>query len=194
MDHFNVSMMFFGIVITLTAFIWIVAESFRSRDDVKKLEEKKEELVSIITDAEQILDEMNRFSDYIVTQMDLKSTEMAEVLKMIEEKLGNFKRAVSDADYSTRKDTVRYTAKTTEMKKNDDFRAMTGTIAEGFDTVRALRPQNSHSKGAKDNVIPINSRHKEILRMRDTGMNETEIARQLRVGRGEVQLILELNK
>jgi DNA-binding NarL/FixJ family response regulator len=141
----------------------------------------KEELIGIISDAEQILDEMNRFSDYIVTQMDIKSTEVSEVLKMIEEKQNSLRKAIPDTDYNVRKEIVRHAAKVTETKF-EGIRS-TGDVAQSHPPV-----------STRDNVIPINSRHKEILRMRETGMNETEIARQLRVGKGEVQLILELNK
>jgi len=61
--------------------------------------------------------------------------------------------------------------------------------------VSAAKPYQIKLQGVKDEkVIPINSKHKEVLALAQKGLNETEIAKKLSMGKGEIQLILGVNK
>jgi hypothetical protein len=53
----------------------------------KSFDDKKQQLTEILNDAEQMIEELNKFSDYIVNQMDLKNEELNKNLKIAEDKV-----------------------------------------------------------------------------------------------------------
>jgi orotate phosphoribosyltransferase-like protein len=46
----------------------------------------------------------------------------------------------------------------------------------------------------KEKIISINNKHNEVITLANKGLNETEIARKLNMGKGEIQLILGVNR
>ena len=48
--------------------------------------------------------------------------------------------------------------------------------------------------GRSEKVIPINSKYNEVLRLAECGLNEVDIAKRLNMGKGEIQLIMGLNR
>jgi len=81
MNQFYVSIIFLGILLIVISLVWIVYDKKQSYDYSKQLDSKRDELVKVITDSEVMLEELNKFSDYIVSQMDLKNEEACESLK-----------------------------------------------------------------------------------------------------------------
>lgn len=198
MDQFYISIVFLGIALIVFSLLWIVLDKKKSNDHAKSLEEKKEELVTIITDAEQMIDELNRFSDYIVTQMDLKNEELSSNLRDIDEKVKQISIKIHETD----------SVSAIKLEKQPGEARM----AAGMDTAYSYRDEasvidtkanNGYSVGEaaikqpyrlKDKVIHLNSRYNEVIQLSRNGLNETDIAKRLNMGKGEIQLILQMNK
>lgn len=179
MNQFYVSIVFLGIILIVTALMWVVLDRKRAHDHIKHLDEKKEELVKVINDAELMLDELNKFSDYIITQINNKNDELSD-------KLRDYEEIILDLD----------------KKANGKVKPLMNSQASDlildsayFESKIEKQPQVSSSYSQRsDKVIPINSRHKEILHMAGMGLSDTEIAKSLNMGKGEIELILGMNK
>lgn len=174
MNQLYVSLIFLGIVLVLFSLIWIIYDRKRSHNYEKRLDEKKEELIGVIDDAGNMIEEMNKFSDYIVNQMDLKSEEMWNNLRMAEKQIEALNRGIQSSIQSIQ-----------EIKPVSIRKAAGG---EGINESSGTEARN-HEK-----VIPLNSKYRNVVNLAERGMNSTDIAKQLNMGKGEVQLILELNK
>jgi len=81
-------MIFIGVLFIIVSLISVFLETRKGFNFLNGLERKKQELADIINDAEQMLQELNRLSDYVVSQIDLKNEELNKNLKKAEEKAG----------------------------------------------------------------------------------------------------------
>lgn len=201
MNQFYVSIIFLGITLILVSLVCIAYDRKKSDDYAKLLGEKKEELINIISDSEQMVEEMNKFSDYIATQMELKNEELSVNLKVIDDKLKQISVKVHEsADIKSihGERVVNGTAMGVYVKaKGSVFDHNSDLIIDkvSFENSSTAYTQNLKQQNKiKHNVISLNSRHKEVIILAENGLNETEIARRLNMGKGEVQLILGVNK
>lgn len=204
MNGFYVSLVFLGILIVLFSLICIFLDKKKIFDSTKNYEEKKQQLIEIINDAEQMIDEMNKFSDYIVNRMDLKNDELNKNLQFAEEKLNAL---------SNRAKIIYDKTKETAIGENEvecgltDMEAVSSEKPEIMDTVRVSYPAAAAVNGStagfentfiplrrREKVIPINNKYSEVSRLSQEGMQSLEIARRLNIGKGEVELILGLRK
>lgn len=201
MNQFYVSFIFLGIVLIVFSLILILLDKKKVFSFVGKYEEKKKELVDIINDAEQMIEELNKFSDYIVTQMDFKNEELSLNLRKADEQVKNLAQKAHDSFI---------TSEEAQKAAESDFKAdqiIGGEIAQETDLVvngnnngpvtrysDTLFNSQKIQAGKSEKVIPLNTRHIEVLRLYKTGLDEIEIARKLNMGKGEVKLILELNR
>lgn len=87
MNGFYVSLVFFGLLLVLFSLICIFLDKKNIFNFFKSYQVKKQELIDIINDAEEMIEELNRFSDYIVNQMDVKNEELSKNLKLAEDKV-----------------------------------------------------------------------------------------------------------
>lgn len=200
MNQFYVCIIFTGIMLILISLGLIAFDRKKGYDYSTKLNDKKEELEIIITDADQMINEMNKFSDYIVTQMELKNEEMTTNLKVIEEKYNRLSSKVSETIVEndvindlvvngnimeSLSDRENYQSKNFLVKKHDDLH-LSNSNSTYFQT-------NKMQHKSKEKVIPINNKLKRVLQLSQNGHSDTEIAKSLNMGKGEVQLILEMN-
>jgi len=203
MDGFYVSLVFLGILLVLFSLICIFLDKKKIFDFTKNYEEKKQQLIEIINDAEQMIDEMNKFSDYIVNRMDLKNDELNKNIQFAEEKLNALSNRVRMIYNKT---------KETAIGENEvecgltDMGAVSSEKPEVMNTVTISYPAaavNGSTAGfentfiplrKREKVIPINNKYSEVSRLSQEGMQSLEIARRLNIGKGEVELILGLRK
>lgn len=89
MSGFYVSMIFFGILLVLFSLACIFIDKKKIFSFNRNFDDRKQELIEIINDAEQMIEELNKFSDYIVNQMDLKNEQLCRNLKAAEDKVNN---------------------------------------------------------------------------------------------------------
>ena len=76
MNGFFICIVLIGIVITGVSLMLILADKSRNHDYRLDLGQKREALVETIEDAETLVEELNRFSDYVVTQCEQKQMEV----------------------------------------------------------------------------------------------------------------------
>lgn len=220
MNGFYASLVFFGILLVVFSLICIFLDKKKAFGFMKSYEDKKQELVEIISDAEQMIEEMNRFSDYIVNQMDLKNEEMSKNLKIAEKKVSALsKRAMvicNEAGEAMPQESGE------SMESGEEAPAAEVSVAEApaievpaievpaavavnggaMDTAGTANAAyfkfNSDFIAApakkSEKVIPINNKYSEVIRLSHEGMQGLEIAKRLNMGKGEVELILGLRK
>jgi uncharacterized protein YoxC len=200
MSQFYMSIMFIGIVLIVVTFICILFDKKRCFDYSKGINEKKEEMYGIVEDAEKMLEELNRFSDYVVGLMESKSEELNNILTKIDEKIAQHKlRHENAAEYTNSKQ-----EKVTNVI-SFDLVGISGPQFEGIgkeqkaestkpDNQVAAYVHNQHQTRMKENVIPLNGKYNEVLKLSEDGLNETEIAKKLNMGKGEIQLVLGMIK
>ena len=221
MNQFYVGLIFIGIILISFSLILVLFEKRKVFKFLKHYEEKKQELVEIIYDAEQMIEELNKFSDYIVTQMDFKNEELSMNLKKAHEEIRALNlKSQSNCRLSEEVKTSHETEINEDLKSETNMEvrqeiAVNGNYNTPVDLPEPLFKLNSDieienlnfeksslngnteykSQSVRyDKVIPINNKYNEVLRLSKCGMAEVDIARRLNMGKGEIQLILELNK
>jgi len=225
LSGFYVSMIFIGVVLVLVSLVLIMIDRKNVFVFKNSADEKKKELIEIISDAEQMIEELNRFSGYIVDQMDLKNDELNRNIMEAEQKINaliekvrlasegqmipekNAEVRKKDAVGCTEAKSLQLAAETVkaavsasrempdiyEAEKADGVRACIAASPAG--SVAAAYSRNSARNAArkKDNVIQFN-KYQEVLRLSREGMDELEIAKNLNMGKGEVELIIGLRR
>jgi hypothetical protein len=219
MSQFYVSFIFIGIALVVFSLTLILLDKKKAFNFLKNYEEKKQELIDIINDAEQMIEELNKFSDYIVTQMDFKNEELSNNLKKADEQLGNLaqkaqelysnetlnKETVKEVEIKSRNDTKKETSfnvnsnsKDAVEKYKESLLMHNNRISLDSNDLESIYDTNWQTQktmiNMNEKVIPVNSRHNEVMRLYKSGLSEIEIAKKLGMGKGEVQLIIEVNK
>ncbi len=200
MLQFYVSIIIFGIMLILFAFVWVAYDSKKSKDLLKQLDDKKDDLVTVINDAEQMVEEMNKFSDYIVTQMEIKNEELNNNLKTIEERISNINSntGLRKEIKETPKEKVKGPA--SEGKAGYEIPSLNYNTDLIIENHNFENPNNVYTQTnriysrVKEKVIPMNGKYKEVVSLARNGVSDTDIAKRLNMGKGEIQLILEMNK
>ncbi|MDP4093828.1 MAG: hypothetical protein Q8920_10750 [Bacillota bacterium] len=205
--NFYASLIFLGIIVVIVALVGVAYDRKKGYNHAKSIDYKKEQLTEIINDAEQMIEELNKFSDYVVTQMDLKNEEMSASLKQVEERFAKaqekFKESIETNAIPEAKVVNGNTASvpapgyTVPIVKDEPAEDRLELSSEGQQLVQGGRTKLQGSKQAnkiKNNVIPINNKYMEVIRLSEEGFSDIEIAKKLNMGKGEVQLVLDMNK
>jgi len=196
MNQFYVSIIFLGIILILVSLVAIAFDRKKFNNLSKQLDRKREELISIIADAEQMVEELNKFSDYMITQMNLKNEELSGNLKLVEEKLAQLDTKAHEACGTTACPEVKAvnsaSALPSSVLRQLSFEGKSDWVIDSLGSVSGPAPFGKDEN--KEKIVPMNTKHKKVLQLADKGLTHTEIARALSMGKGEIQLILELNK
>ncbi len=210
MNGFYVSLIFIGILLSIISIILILIDKKNFFVFNKTFDDKKQELAEIINDAEQMIDELNRFSDYIVSQIDVKSEELNAHIKAAESKITALEERagaiidskrlidvkISDTVKKVQADRSEETANA--IDKGDAAMILPAAAVNPPEKVAAAYVSrtgaSAASKSRKDKVIPFSSKYSEVLRLSNEGMEGTEIAKSLNMGKGEVELIIGLKR
>ncbi|MDQ2085864.1 hypothetical protein RBH29_05360 [Herbivorax sp. ANBcel31] len=184
MTGFYVSIMFMGILLMVISLVWIAFDKKKYLDSENVLEEKKEMLVSVISDAEQMIEELNNLSDYVVSNISEKRQEVIDTIEKADKKI----KEIKEEKISTKVDGTYFSEanKSPIDNKNTVFRNI---LSEEKDVAKSFAKSKVEKK-----VVSINNRHKEVIDLSQSGLNETQIAKKLNMGKGEIQLILGINK
>jgi len=200
MNGFYASLIFLGILLILVSLISVFLDKRKVFNFIKGFDEKKQELTEIICDAEQMIEELNRFSDYIVNQMDLKNEELNKNLMEAEERIQAIKEKIASAGISEATVPVAQAA----AIESEVPCAVNSTVINTMRLNTAETEATAYSRfedqklpaaiKKKEKVIPFNKKYSEVLRLTDEGMGSLEIAQKLHMGKGEVELIIGLRK
>lgn len=189
MTAFFGSVMVIGILLILYSFAWIAFDKKKSWDFEDQFEEKKTELINVINDAEQMLTELNKFSDYIVSKIDEKNGEIFSSIEVIESKISKMKdyqenMIIEESPFSINSG-IDYKSNTIKSDLIIENIKKVNTTAD----IDISKNDTEHSS-KNEKVIPLRNRHKEVVLLSKNGLNDTEIAKKLNMGKGEIQLIL----
>ncbi len=201
MNGFYVSFIFLGIILVIASLICVFLDKKKVFNFTKNFDDKKQELTEIISDAELMIDELNNYSDYVVNQMDLKNEELTRNLKDATEKVNKLKQEAQSiyADSNISGDAVNASVIDEVI---DDVRDNTrlAVVVNSADTVTSAYTRaadmhnNSNATAKREKVIPLRKKHAQVLRFSKEGMKSLDIARELDMGKGEVELIIGLKK
>lgn len=89
MGAFYVSIIFLGILLIIGSLFFIVMDKVNGKDFFKEFDRKKEEMFNLIQDSEEMLQELNKMSDYVVTSISEKNQEFFD----------KYNRAQADDEY-----------------------------------------------------------------------------------------------
>lgn len=194
MTGFYASMMFIGILLIIVSLVLIFLDKWKSSETEKRIDQKREELAKIIADADLMVQELNKFSDYIISQVEQKNKETLDLIKNAEERLEKLTKEYASASMDSGNE--KFVTNTEDSYAGGKSDLVIENLKFEEDVpVSAAKPYQIKLQGVKDEkVIPINSKHKEVLALAQKGLNETEIAKKLSMGKGEIQLILGVNK
>jgi DNA-binding NarL/FixJ family response regulator len=196
MNQFYVSLIFIGITLILASLGWILYDRKKSYENIRLLEQKKTELLETVKDAEEMIDEMNKFSDYIVTQMELKNDEIRTNLKYFDTKINEIRSRAENSLVSTEHNT----SKADDGMDSGNIRIGENPVQENkCDLIIENLPdlyENRVKPAAKknDKIIPLNSRYRDVVKLAENGLSDVEIAKRLNMGKGEIQLVREINR
>ena len=118
MNGFFVSLIFFGILLVIVSLIFIFLDKKKVFQFMKSFDDKKQELTEIISDAEEMIEELNKFSDYIVGQMDRKNDELNKSLSNAEEKVNLLSKRLDTVSEEAAEAVVTERSKSTECYKS----------------------------------------------------------------------------
>jgi hypothetical protein len=176
MTAFFVCIILIGIMVVGIAMVWIVIERKNSRDYRLEVDECRYELQQVIEDAEQLINELNNFSDFIVNRMEEKQQEIESVINAVSEKndlFENINGQVSNINQFKDKSSDAVSEISTENKQDDHAEVI---------------------QLKKGKIISFDAKKREVLNLYKEGVGSTEIARMLNMGKGEIELISRMSK
>ena len=191
--QFYISIIFSGIVLIIVALVSVLFDRKKSWDFEKRIDEKKQELLEIISDAEEMVSELNRISDYIVAQVNAKNDEILQSLRRYESKVMEINSKLYKADDNAK---IEKDIGEKQKQKEIGIDIKSDLIIESInvDDFSPKKADNVMEVKSNEKVIPINAKHREVLQLAEKGLTDTEIAKRLNMGKGEIQLILDLNR
>jgi hypothetical protein len=236
---FHISIMFVGILLMVISLVWIAFDKKKQLDDKEVLQEKKEMLVSVISDAELMIEELNNISDYLVSHIDKKRQEVVNTVKEADEKIkaakdievkeitdkeiksaaGKKIKEIIDKEIKSAADKKIKTIIIEKIKEAADkeieiikeekvsneidkvyFTESKELLIDGENTIfrnvlsEDINKSLSNKIESKRKIVSANSKYKEVISLSQSGLNETQIAKKLNMGKGEIQLVLGINK
>jgi len=171
MTVFFTCIILIGSGLVLFALILMLFEKKRLHDYRDDLLEKKENLIRVIEDAEELITEMNRFADYTVTQLEEKNDALMKTiaeadLRIEQMKSFNINDAQVDSTAIYNESSVSQIIEEEKTDAND----------------LSVAPR-------KSKVLTFDLKRREIIKLAKSGLSSTEIARLLNCGKGEIELI-----
>ena len=176
MTAFFTCIVLVGSGITVFALILLLAEKHRQHDYRMDLKDKKEDLIKVIEDSDELISEMNRYSDYVVTQIEEKHSELDRSILAADIRMEFLNSA---AGCEPPKETVQIY----------DAAAVSKILEEEEPAAENYTPP-----ARKGKVLTFDLKRREIVKLAKSGLDSTEIARQLNCGKGEIELIAKMGK
>ncbi|MDR3121538.1 MAG: hypothetical protein LBU58_09455 [Clostridiales bacterium] len=127
-----------GMAFVLMSVLLFARDYRKGKKLLERAAEEKEELLSIIGDAELMVNELNNFSDYILSRIDSKSSEVGEVIEKLGEtleraagKVGAVDKAGAPADHAGRVDNTAHGRRSVRYRVADSKKAQTYRLKSG---------------------------------------------------------------
>ncbi len=78
MGAFYVTMIFLGILLVIGSLFFIAMDKVNGKDFFKEFDRKKDEMFNLLQEADEMIQELNKMSDYVVTTISEKNREFFE--------------------------------------------------------------------------------------------------------------------
>ena len=75
MEAFYVCIIFLGILLVLVSLFFIIVDRVNGKDFFKEFDRKKEEMFNLIQESDEMVQELNKMSDYVVTVISERNQE-----------------------------------------------------------------------------------------------------------------------
>jgi len=161
-----------------------------------------------LDEAEKAVEELNKFAQSVLTDIDTKYQELLFVYNLIDEKKselvnmygGGVTASIGNKQFNSSLNTGRVSMNTggghriTDVARPINERTAVRTpppVAAAPDYGSAAAPAKPAAAKKERDIHP---KHREIVNMHESGMSVSEISKGLDMGQGEVKLILELAK
>ena len=181
MAVFYMCIMLIGSGMTMFAIFLILAEKRRLHDYRSDIKQKKEELINVIEDCEELISEMNKYSDYVVTQIEDKNNILTQALLEADLKIELLNTHDGYEHIENNKQTE-------EIVSVYDEAAITRILDEE-------KPEPVPvTFSRKGKVLTFDVKRREIIKLAKSGLDSTDIARMLNCGKGEIELIAKMGR
>lgn len=130
---------------------------------------------------------VSEYSDTVLTEINKNHQEVMFLYDMLNDKHASLKKTAN---------VVEKTAKEAESLAKEAFKTLkpeTVEVSQEKQTVVQTKKENNHHKITKT-VQPGNHSNQQILELYKTGKDKVQIARELGIGVGEVELVIGLFK
>ncbi|HHV60368.1 MAG TPA: hypothetical protein GXX49_08830 [Clostridiaceae bacterium] len=235
MNQFYAVTILIGSAMIFAAFFMVLADWKKLKVSSTVFDEKKQELMDLIEDADLMIEELNKLSEYIFSKADQKNTLLNQTLEVFNSKYSKIQAELENGnsagdlknpntpgqsanmDYGDTSgnlhDEDAVILNNTVIKRSIDTESIEAALSntEKFASnspvaayqqaqklyEKAKNPQakDTHKEKNKKSASKItNPTYKKVLALSEKGMSEIEIARNLNMGRGEIQLILDLHR
>lgn len=196
MEAFYVSIIFLGVLLVLGSLFFIAMDKVNGKDFFKEFDRKKEEMFNLIQDSEEMVQELNRMSDYVVTVIAEKNQEFfnksASLEKTFVPVLNESKDQVEEIlILPSPQETIQseIAESTLDVEKEPEVQRLVNMqFSHNIESVNKESSVNEKSK------LVLNSRRREVLKLIEQGLSNDEIADKLKIGKGEIGLIRGLSK
>jgi ATP/maltotriose-dependent transcriptional regulator MalT len=217
MEAFYVCIIFLGIILVAVSLFLILMDRANGKDFFKEFDRKKDEMFNLIQDSEEMLQELNQMSDYVVTVISEKNQEF-----------------INKSMNSRKEDKTPEAAKTVQQMPSETTAAAESVVMEQMAAIAeqakpqavpepteapAFAPMHAHVINQPEaektvnaqmaNLVPekkaeghnsgkskliLNDKRREVIRLIEQGLNNDEIAAKMKIGKGEIGLIRGLSK
>ena len=205
MEAFYVCIIFLGVLLVFASLFFIVMDRVNGKDFFKEFDRKKDEMFNLIQDSEEMVQELNRMSDYVVTVISEKNQEFfnksinfntqESSVKLEEVSVHELKELVDQVQEEL-------LLPSDENTKQNEISEAAVPQNEEPDVQRLVNTQFTYNKEIynKDSIdigktkLTLNNRRREVLQMIEQGLSNDEISDILKIGKGEIGLIRGLSR
>ncbi|NLC68457.1 MAG: hypothetical protein GX754_06665 [Clostridiaceae bacterium] len=168
LNPYSVFTLLTGLAFAIICIVLILNENKKLSTYVKLADERERQLKEVINDAELIIEELNKLSGYIMAEMEKKKNELQDAKQCIEA------------------DIARLNQETREL-----LNSLSGVRKDKPFSMHLKKGKRQDERAFEEELFPSGGKYSEVLRLSREGMDTGEIARKLRMGKGEVQLVLK---
>ncbi len=190
MTGFFTCIILIGSGLVVFSFFLMLYEKKRLYDYRKDLREKKEDIIQIIEDAEELITEINRFSEYTVNQIEEKNQILANSISEADLKIELLESSeLIKPNVETIYETIYETNSQQEIEHTAYDEASVSRIIDEDNSNTEELAQNNKGK-----ILTFDIKRREIIKLAKSGLNSTEIAKILNCGKGEIELIARMGR
>lgn len=204
MSPFFEKIIFIVITLIVNIFVWIILYQRKIEDDNSYFEDKKRELLNLVEDADEMIQELNNLSDYICTRIDQKNNTLNKAIDELKMYLEKFEKLHQESLFNTTTlftDTNNVVYDSLKViEKDGSQKIQTNMDLHAFNVMDNKKISDENIDKVENNRKHLNKttltsqKYKKILNLAEKGLSSIEIAKNLNMGRGEVQLILDTRK